>query len=122
MTRFMCNQLKWPDYSVWVIMAIPYTIRVVFNIAMFLIAFYNPIPGFQFFALWYCEAVSFLHDLFIVKYGELVLVKNKSQATVMDLIWEVVHPRNSSIIMLFSVGWIMGVVGDAMGNTVYSNH
>jgi hypothetical protein len=58
---------------------------------MIFITFRKPIPGFNFFALLLCEAVSFLYDLMVVKYADLVLVKQKTTANFKDLIKEIIR-------------------------------
>ncbi|KAJ3316585.1 hypothetical protein HDV06_003223, partial [Boothiomyces sp. JEL0866] len=56
-------------------MAIPYRIRVIWTVMMILATIYSPVPGFNIFFLLLCEAVSFFHDLVMIKYAELKLAR-----------------------------------------------
>ncbi|KAJ3307447.1 hypothetical protein HDV03_000095 [Kappamyces sp. JEL0829] len=108
MTNFMVHTMKLPDYMTNVLVAFPFVPRVV----LFAVSLgttlsksaTGAIPGFNFFALLMAEAISFLFDLFIVKYAYIVLMDGKSNATLMDLIWEILRPVNFIPILTFSTG------------------
>ncbi|KAJ3309852.1 hypothetical protein HDV04_005554 [Boothiomyces sp. JEL0838] len=114
MTSFMCQTMEMPKYAFFVIMAVPYTLRVLWTVMMVLVTVYYPIPGFNLLFLLLCEAISFLHDLLIVKYAEMKLARGVD-VHLLDLILECLKPQTLSIILVFSFGVIMAVIGEAFG-------
>jgi hypothetical protein len=91
MTKFMCQSMKLSNIWVWIMMSVPYIFRTAWCVLMFVVTIQNPIPGFNFFSLLLCEAISFLYDLMIVKYADITLAKNRTQASLLDLFWEVIR-------------------------------
>ncbi|KAJ3370892.1 hypothetical protein HDU91_005765 [Kappamyces sp. JEL0680] len=126
MTNFMVHTMKLPDYMTNVLVAFPFVPRVV----LFAVSLgttlsksaTGAIPGFNFFALLMAEAISFLFDLFIVKYAYIVLMDGKSNATLMDLIWEILRPVNFIPILTFStvpkVGYL-APIGIMIASAIY---
>ncbi|KAJ3270527.1 hypothetical protein HDV01_007730 [Terramyces sp. JEL0728] len=114
MTTFMCQTMEMPKYAFYVVMGIPYTLRVLWTAMMVLVTIYHPIPGFNLLFLLLCEAISFLHDLLIVKYAEMKLARGVDIHFI-DLIIECIQPQTFSIIMVFSMGVVIAVIGEAFG-------
>ncbi|KAJ3250445.1 hypothetical protein HK103_003487, partial [Boothiomyces macroporosus] len=102
MTGFLAQTMNMRPYMFYLMMGIPYTVRILWTVLMVVVTVYYPIPGFNLLFLLLCEAVSFLHDLLIVKYAEMKLARS-IDAHFIDLIFECLRPQTFSIIAVFSV-------------------
>ncbi len=112
----MCDSMNWSSNVFLGIMSTPYLIRSIFSIVAFYYAIYSPVKTLGMNCLLLCEAVSFLHDLIIVKFAELKLVKKAtSEINMMTLTRELLKLRNSGVIGTFTVGWLLVNVGELFG-------
>ncbi|KAJ3320643.1 hypothetical protein HDV06_005161 [Boothiomyces sp. JEL0866] len=114
MTTFMCQTMNMASYAFYLIMAVPYLFRMLWTVVMVYVTMHSPIPGLNLFLLLVCEAISFLHDLLIVKYAELKLARGVD-IRFMDLIIECIQPQTFSIIMVFSIGVAVASIGEGFG-------
>ncbi|KAJ3255970.1 hypothetical protein HK103_005777 [Boothiomyces macroporosus] len=114
MTTFMCQTMNMASYAFYLIMAIPYLFRILWTVVMVYVTIHSPIPGLNLLLLLVCEAISFLHDLLIVKYAELKLARGVD-ISFKDLIIECIQPQTFSIIMVFSLGVALASFGEGFG-------